>query len=59
MSSVMCDAAKEWLGSEDIQQRGWFWESEVDLKPLFAEKQDAYCVAQRWQRNKFTVPEVV
>ena len=34
----MCDAAKEWLGYEDRRQPNWFRESEVDLKPLFAER---------------------
>ena len=48
LSSVMCDAVKEWLGSEDIQPPGWFWESEVDLKPLFAERSRMHAV---WLSN--------
>ena len=36
--SVMCDAAKEWLGHEDRRQPDWFRESEADLKPLFVER---------------------
>ena len=29
LSSVMCDAAKKWLGYEGRQQPDWFRESEV------------------------------
>jgi len=44
LSSVMCDAAKEWLGYEDRRQPDWFRESEVDLKPLFAERNRMHTV---------------
>ena len=44
LSSVMCDAAKECLGYEDRQQPDWFQESEVDLKPLFAERNRMHTV---------------
>ena len=40
----MCDAAKEWLGYEDRRQPDWFRESEVDLKPLFAERNRMHTV---------------
>ena len=38
LRSVMCDAAKECLGHEDRRQPDWLRESEVDLKPLFVER---------------------
>ena len=38
LRSVMCDAAKECLGHEDRRQPDWLQESEVDLKPLFVER---------------------
>ena len=38
LSSVMCDAAEKCLGFEDRRQPDWFQESEVDLTPLFAER---------------------
>ena len=34
----MCDAAKECLGHEDRWQPDWLRESEVDLEPLFVER---------------------
>ena len=34
----MCDAAKECLGHQDRRQPDWLRESEVDLKPLFVER---------------------
>ena len=40
----MCDAAKEWLWYEDRRQPDWFRESEVDLKPLFAERDRMHTV---------------
>ena len=40
----MCDAVKEWLGYEDRWQPDWFQESEVDLKPLFAERNRMHTV---------------
>ena len=51
LSSVMCDAAKEWLGYEDRRQLDWF--RETGLKAVVCrEEQDAYCVDQRLQRSK-------
>ena len=44
LSSVMCDAAKEWLGYEDRQQPNWFRDSEVDLKQQFAERNRMHTV---------------
>ena len=52
LSTVMCDAAKEWLGYEDRRQPDWFRESEVDLKPLFAERNRMHTV---WLREEGTM----
>ena len=48
----MCDAVKEWLGYEERRQPDWFWESDVDLKPLFAERSWMHTV---WLREEGTV----
>ena len=43
----MCDAVKEWLGYEDRLQPDWLetrLESEVDSKPLFAERNRMHTV---------------
>ena len=48
LSSAMCDAAKECLGYEDRRQPDWFRESEVDLNPLFAERNRLHTV---WINN--------
>ena len=44
LSSAMCEAAKECLGYEDRRQPDWFRESEVDLNPLFAERNRLHTV---------------
>ena len=40
----MCNGAKAGLGFEDRRQPDWFRESEVDLKPLFAERNRLYAL---------------
>ena len=54
LSFVMCDAAHEWLGYEDIGGNQIGSGREVDLKPMLVERNrmHTYCVAERWQRNK-------
>ena len=52
MDVMMCNAAKGWLGHEDIRQPDWFRENEVDLKSVCGEKQAAHPVAQHWERGE-------
>ena len=44
LSSVMCDAAKEWSGYEVRWQPDWFRESKVYLGLLFAERNRMHTV---------------
>ena len=40
----MCDAAKEWLVYEVKWQPDWFRESEMELRPLFSERNRMHTV---------------
>ena len=44
MKSALCESAEEVLGHEDRKQPNWFRECEVDLKPLFAERNRLYAL---------------
>ena len=44
MKSALCETAEEMFGHEHRKQLIWFRESEVDLKPLFAERNMLYAL---------------
>ena len=44
MKSALCETAKEVIVYEDRKHPDWFRESEVDLKPLYAERNRLYAL---------------
>ena len=58
LMSALCNGAKAGLGFEDRRQPDWFRESEVDLKPLFAERNRLYALwlstSRERDRKKYT-----
>ena len=44
LKSVLCGGAEAELGYEDRRQPDWFRDSEVDLQPLFEERNRLYAL---------------
>ena len=44
MKNALCESAKAELGHEDRRQPDWFRESETDLRPLIAERNQLYAL---------------